>query len=235
MLALVTGTTTLAPDDASTLQPMPTPVPLLACVERFTNSLHLSWRAMPGSDLFDVHLGRASGVDYLSTTSAMPNVTLDDLTPNTTYSLAVRSRDGGSRIWSNMSEPVVCSTMPLAHDQPLVLPPTQEPSTQSVWVSFRAPADAACAANFTVQYRAGGQRAWSEREVESASDRRVSLELTHLASATAYDVRVLPRCEDRGAGTLSDVRSRARTVDPPCGGSRLHHPTLVNPFGLTLV
>lgn len=159
-------------------------------------SLAISWLAIPFYDMTDVQLGLASQspfAPFVSQTAGGSSLLIEDLPPGTAFAVAMRQRlSTGDRPWTNLTEPIACSTAALHPLQPHVLPPTTPPTSDSVTLAVRL---AQPKAPLDVQYRRRGDVAWFHAKVSplraSPSTADLSLLVSGLEPGTAYEVRVL--------------------------------------------
>jgi len=170
--------------------PTPTPPAGTHCAAR-TNSLDVSWSggARDSNTLYEVQVGLDGHPTFMTLTSETPAVTVEDLWPNTTYSVALRKRACyfGIRLtceWSELSEPTGCATSSLARHQLHILPPKFRAPLFSIIINFAV----ALLEGVTVelQLRPRGSSSWGQPyTIHNISNATIG----HLRPGTAYEVR----------------------------------------------
>jgi len=169
-----------------------------------TVSLAISWLATSMYDLTDVQLGLSAGVrpglpaprftPFLSqTTSSKTSLLIEDLPPGTSFAVALRHRAStGDHLWTDITDPVVCSTLALAPMQPLVLPPTTPPTPEGVTTTIRV-GQARDKSLVDVQYRRLGDLTWLHAKTSASLEARLAsdvvVRVAGLSPGLSYQVR----------------------------------------------
>jgi hypothetical protein len=194
-------------------------------------SLAISWLAMSSTyDMTDVQLGLASRsspfASFLSQTTDGSSLLINDLPPGTDFAVALRQRlNRGDRAWTNLTDPIACSTAALLPLQPHVLPPTTPPALDSVTLTVRLSQPKA---HLDVQYRKQGDVAWRHAKVSplraSLPTADVSLLVSGLDPDEKYDIRVQAVWPSQSGPRMRAPFSDIVTVRTASAGSQLAPP-----------
>ena len=138
----------------------------------------------------------------LSVTGVTPKWRLDDLLPNTTYEFRMRVRSEWSeQPWVDLGRPVRCATPPLRPRQALLLPPTDEPSNDSVVVLLQLPTNAT-AAKLEVEGSESILRV-SVKVARRPGNRTLAHRVSGLQAGMAYTVRATAMFAGGAFGDMS--------------------------------
>ena len=150
-------------------------------------SLGVSWPAVPGAELYDVHVSLGGAWDpFLSVTSAVPEALIQDLQPATAYSLAVRSRGPKPAAWTAIGELASCTTAGDSLTANLIRPPRGPAQPDAIVVGFTEAAPAPVpGSRWTLNYRSRVANHESTTEVPPGA---LNQTITGLNESTAYDV-----------------------------------------------
>lgn len=148
------------------------------------NSLGVSWPAVPGAVLYDVHVSLGAGAwdPFLSVTSATAEVAILDLQPATQYALSVRSRGPRPEQWTAMGPRARCSTAAAYHGGPTIRPPQGPALPDAIFVSLAGPAPPSA----TLYHRAAGSSHRGEATPIFAGSQRVMV--GQVREASSYEV-----------------------------------------------
>eukprot|EP00755_Sulcionema_specki_P035359 Sspe_Gene.21737::Locus_8176_Transcript_1_1_Confidence_1.000_Length_1423::g.21737::m.21737 len=174
--------------------------PGLACTASTSTTLDVLWREVDATDLYYVAV--SLGVEskpFLVHTAQGTSITLEDLLPNTSYWLRVRSHPSSEPSiaygpsWRPYSPPVICTTRPTPPGAPHSLVRVGGPSTSAITIQWTSPSQQQQQAA-EVGLREHGEEAWSW----SAAASPHSHTFDHLTPATSFDIAV------RTGGMTSD-------------------------------
>jgi len=184
----------------------------LACSSSSTVSLVISLLATSVDyDMIDVQLGLAKApfvpfVSQTARTDAM-SIEFDDLPPGTNFAVAMRMRshhDGF--LWTNLTQPVVCSTAALSRYQPRLLPPSDLPTTDSVIldVELEVLDRSRIEVPLDVQYRQQSDLTWLRAKTSPIMARHpetnLRLSAYGLAAGQVYEFRARAAFKTRPGG-----------------------------------
>jgi hypothetical protein len=136
-----------------------------------------------------VGVGGATFEPFLSVTSETASAAVLDLLPDTSYTIAVRSRGPKPAKWTALGPTVVCSTAPLGGAIALLRPPQGPAMATAVVVSFTESAPSSGLAKWTVYHRVAGSSAPAAATPVPAGSTQVTVSgLAH--ESTSYEVWV---------------------------------------------
>jgi len=137
----------------------------------------------------------------LEATELAAPLAVADLLPETAYVFKARARTTPSKIWSNLSMPITCSTLALQPHQPRIVPPHTPPTLTSLVVGVQPAGQCRPHATTHVQLRALGAQAWSAPIAVCGA----TVRLDGLKPASVHEVRAYSRAAGGAAPVYSDV------------------------------